>query len=200
MGELRRDADLRAALLRSAAEVAARSGVGAVSIRALARAVGVSHAAHRHHFSSRVGLLTALAAEGHRLLARALEEAAATDFREVGVAYVRFARDHPGHFAVMFTPDVLDPADGELSAARARTFAVLQGGADALSSAGRVDDARAAVVAAWSLVHGFAGLAATGNLAGAGLAPDAGEDALLDLARRATGMLYGSPGGGAGRA
>jgi AcrR family transcriptional regulator len=191
--------DLRTTLLRSAADVVARSGVGEVSIRDLARRAGVSHAAHRHHFSSRIGLLTALAAEGHRLLADALEHAARTSFLEVGVAYVRFARDHPGHFAVMFTPDVLDPADAELAAARARTFAVLQGGVDAMGDQGRIDDARAAVVAGWSLVHGFATLAATGNLAGAGLIGRSDDDQLLDLARHAAGMLYGSPGGGPDR-
>ncbi len=65
----------------------------------------------------------------------------------------------------------------------------------ALAAAGRLDDACAAVVAAWSLVQGLAGLAASGNLAAAGLAPDAGGDALLGLARRTAGMLHGSPGG-----
>jgi AcrR family transcriptional regulator len=186
--------DLRTTLLRSAAEVVARSGVGEVSIRELARAAGVSHAAHRYHFASRTGLLTALAAEGHRMLAEALERAAGESFLEVGVAYVRFAREHPGHFAVMFTPDVLDESDPALTAARSRTFAVLQGGVDSLAAGGRLEDARAAVVAAWSLVHGFATLAATGNLDGAGLTGGADGDALLDLARRAAGMLYGSPG------
>jgi AcrR family transcriptional regulator len=190
------DEDLRTTLLRSAADVVAHSGVGDVSIRQLARQAGVSHAAHRYHFASRTGLLTALAAEGHRLLAEELERAAGASFLEVGVAYVRFAGDHPGHFTVMFTPGVLDTEDAELVAARGRTFAVLQNGVDALAGQGRVEDARAAVVAAWSLVHGLATLAATGNLAGAGLAPESGEDALLDLTRRAAGMLYGSPGGG----
>jgi AcrR family transcriptional regulator len=189
------DANLRTTLLRSAADVVARSGVGKVSIRELARRAGVSHAAHRHHFASRTGLLTALAAEGHRLLAEALEQAARTSFLEVGVAYVRFARDHPGHFTVMFTPDVLDPADAELAAARARTFAVLQSGVETMGEQGRIDDARAAVVAAWSLVHGFATLAATGNLAEAGLTGRSDDDQLLTLARHAAGMLYGSPGG-----
>jgi hypothetical protein len=66
---------------------------------------------------------------------------------------------------------------------------------EALAAQGSVEDARAAVVAAWSLVHGLATLAATGNLSGAGLAPPPGRDALLDLARRAAGMLYGSPAG-----
>jgi AcrR family transcriptional regulator len=186
--------DLRTTLLRSAAEVVAKAGVGEVSIRELARQAGVSHAAHRYHFASRTGLLTALAAEGHHLLADALEDAAGESFLDVGVAYVRFARDHPGHFAVMFTPDVLDPTDTELTIARSRTFAVLQNGVQRLAADGELEDARAAVVAAWSLVHGFAGLAATGNLAGAGLTdPTAGDDP-LDLARRAAGMLYGSPG------
>src|SRR5215207_10757421 len=53
------DRDLRAALLRATAEVVAAEGVDAISIRALARTAGVSHAAHRHHFASRTGLLTA---------------------------------------------------------------------------------------------------------------------------------------------
>jgi AcrR family transcriptional regulator len=187
--------DLRTELLRAAAEVVTEAGVGEVSVRALARAAGVSHAAHRHHFASRTGLLTALAAEGHRMLAAALEKAAAVSFLEVGVAYVGFAHDHPGHFAVMFTPDVLDLQDAELAAARSRTFGVLSAGVEALAAQGSVEDARAAVVAAWSLVHGLATLAATGNLSGAGLAPPPGRDALLDLARRAAGMLYGSPAG-----
>jgi AcrR family transcriptional regulator len=187
---------LRTTLLRAAADVVTESGIGDVSVRALARAAGVSHAAHRHHFSTRTGLLTALAAEGHRMLADAVEEAAARSFLEVGVAYVGFAHDHPGHFAVMFTPHVLDEQDAELAAARARTFAVLTAGVDALAVDGRVEDARAAVVAAWSLVHGLAVLAATGNLSGAGLAPPDGREAVLDLARRAAGMLYGSPNGG----
>ena len=210
--------DLRTELLRAAAEVVARSGVGEVSIRALARDAGVSHAAHRHHFASRTGLLTALAAEGHRLLGAALEEAVPRGFLEVGVAYVGFARDHPGHFQVMFTPDALDRADPELAAARSRSFGVLRSGVDRMAAEGRLSgdasaggraDAEAAVVAGWSLVHGLATLAATGNLTGAGLLPagdgllptgagllPAGDgDALLDLARRAAGMLYGSPAG-----
>jgi AcrR family transcriptional regulator len=189
------DRDLRAALLRATAEVVASSGVDEVSIRALARAAGVSHAAHRHHFASRTGLLTALAAEGHHLLADVLEQAAAKDFLAVGVAYVAFARDHRGHFAVMFSPGLLDEADPALAEARGRSFAVLASGVDAMAEAGRLEDARAAVVAGWSLVHGLATLAITGNLTGAGLADSVDGEALTDLAARAAGMLYGSPSG-----
>jgi AcrR family transcriptional regulator len=189
------DRDLRVALLRATAEVVASSGVDEVSIRALARAAGVSHAAHRHHFASRTGLLTALATEGHHLLADALEQATATDFLAVGVAYVAFARDHPGHFAVMFSPGLLDEDDPALTEARGRSFAVLTSGVDALAPEGRLEDARAAVVAGWSLVHGLAALALTGNLTGAGLADSVDGEALTELAARAAGMLYGSPSG-----
>jgi AcrR family transcriptional regulator len=192
--------DLRTTLLEATARVVAESGVDAVSIRALARDAGVSHAAHRHHFASRTGLLTALAAEGHRLLGAALEAAAATSFLDVGVAYVRFAHEHPGHFAVMFAPGILDESDADLAAARGRTFAVLQAGVDAMAAEGRLDDAQAAVVAAWSLVHGLATLAATGNLTRAGLVGTTDAAALADLAARAAGMLYGSPSGGTSHA
>jgi AcrR family transcriptional regulator len=188
--------DLRAALLTATAEVVATSGVDEVSIRAMARAAGVSHAAHRHHFASRTGLLTALAAEGHHLLADALERAAATDFLAVGIAYVEFAQEHPGHFAVMFSPGLLDEDDPALIEARGRSFAVLTSGVDAMAADGRLADARAAVVAGWSLVHGLATLALTGNLTGAGLADSVDGDALTDLTARAAGMLYGSPTGG----
>lgn len=190
--------DLRTELLRAAADTVATRGVGEVSVRALARSAGVSHAAHRYHFDSRTGLLTALATEGYRMLAADLAEAARGGFLEAGVAYVRFARAHPGHFAVMFAPDLLDPEDADLAEARGRTFAVLTAGVEALAEDGRVDDARAAVVAGWSLVHGVAALAATGALSRAGLAPADDDEALLALARRAAGMLYGSPGGGGG--
>jgi AcrR family transcriptional regulator len=196
----RAERDLRTALLEATARVVAESGIDAVSIRALARDAGVSHAAHRHHFASRTGLLTALAAEGHRLLAAALEAAAATSFLDVGVAYVRFAQEHPGHFTVMFAPGVLDESDAELAAARGRTFAVLQAGVDAIVAEGGLDDAQAAVVAAWSLVHGLASLAATGNLTRAGLVTSTDAAALTDLAARAAGMLYGSPSGGTSHA
>ena len=65
--------DLRAAVLAAAADVIARDGVDQLSLRSLAVELGVSHTAPRHHFGSREGVLTALACEGYKLLAEALE-------------------------------------------------------------------------------------------------------------------------------
>src|SRR5918911_5775186 len=93
--------DLRAVILAESARIVADKGADAVSLRQLAREAGGSHAAPAHHFTDRRGLFTALAAEGFRLLAEALT-AARPRFIDAALAYVRFAIEHSGHYAVMF--------------------------------------------------------------------------------------------------
>src|SRR5215203_2575207 len=93
--------DLKAVILGEAATLVAERGADGISLRELARAAGVSHAAPAHHFTDRRGLFTALATEGYRLLAAALTEAR-PKFVDAARAYVRFALDHPGHYEVMF--------------------------------------------------------------------------------------------------
>lgn len=143
---------LREALIDEAVAAIDERGVDALSLRELARRAGVSHAAPAHHFGDRSGLLTAIAADGFQRLADALE-ASAADFVETGVAYVRFAIDEPGRFAVMFRAELLREDDPALAAARDRAGDVLRVGASAAGG-----DARANALAAWSLVHGFATL------------------------------------------
>ncbi|WP_040720871.1 TetR/AcrR family transcriptional regulator [Nocardia veterana] len=153
--------DLRATLLASAAEQIAAEGVDAISLRALAQRAGVSHAAPAHHFGNRQGLLTALAIRGFELLAEELRGARA-DFREMAVAYIRFARRHPGHFDVMFRHDLLRSDDPELRAARTASGEELRSG---VAELGVPEEARQATeLAAWSLVHGFASLWREGAL------------------------------------
>jgi AcrR family transcriptional regulator len=152
--------DLRAALLRAAVDAIDESGPAELSVRAVARRVGVTHAAATYHFGDKAGLLTAIAAEGHRLLAEELEqtERVRGDFLEVGVAYVRFAVNHQAHFEVMFRRELYRPDDPELRAALAATARSLYG-------TSQVDrDQMAAGVAAWSLVHGIATLWLSGAL------------------------------------
>src|SRR5690554_8214814 len=112
--------NLREGLLDAAAEVIAARGPSGLNLRELARQLGVSHTAPRHHFGDKRGLVTALAATGYELLAERLLEAG-DDFLEMGVAYVRFALECPGHFAVMYQPELVDEADPQLIAARGRT-------------------------------------------------------------------------------
>ena len=192
--------DLRRAVLDRAVQVIADEGPGQLSLRSLASDLGVSHTAPRHHFGSREGVLTAVATEGYELLARRLRETRETGggFLDVGVAYVEFAVAHPAHFEVMFAPKLLDQTDPALAAARERTFAELRGGVQALEAAGLVADPPAAVLAAWSVVHGIATLTLTGNLEASDLPSYLGTGDLAELTRRTAGLLYGSGPGGAG--
>jgi len=179
--------NLRDAILVAAASVIARDGVGALSLRAMATNLGVSHTAFRRHFGDRTGVLNALAVQGHRWLAEELRAAQDGEFLDVGVAYVRFALTHPGHFTVMFRPDLLDNDDAELTAARTEAFAPLSAGVKAMDP----PDPAAARVAGWGLAHGIATLALAGNLAGAlGASESEAGPGAEALARRALALLY----------
>ena len=95
--------DLPAALLRAAGKILEKEGVEALTVRALTRRTGVSHAAPYRHFPDRDSLLAALAAEGFGMLGAAQRAAAAErGLRGMGEAYVRFALAHPQRFRLMF--------------------------------------------------------------------------------------------------
>lgn len=177
--------DLRRALLDAAVSEIVRIGIADLSLRALARATSVSHAAPTHHFGDKRGLLTALAAQGYRWLAAELQ--AVDGFLEVGVAYVRFAAAHPAHFEVMFSPDLLHRDDSELIAARTASRAVLQSGVVRMSAGleGFSPSSESAALAAWSLAHGLATLYLTGNL------PPTAD--LAGLTRAALRQLFSGP-------
>ncbi|WP_370066728.1 TetR/AcrR family transcriptional regulator [Mycobacterium sp. MAA66] len=153
--------DLKAVILRSAAELVAENGADGISLRELARAAGVSHAAPAHHFTDRRGLFTALAAEGFALLAEALRESR-PDFIDAARAYVRFAVEHPGHYRVMFDGSLFDAADRALCAAQEAASVELNAGIGTLTDAQARSDPDGAALAAWSLVHGYAMLRLNG--------------------------------------
>ncbi|AGZ46132.1 TetR/AcrR family transcriptional regulator [Actinoplanes friuliensis] len=176
--------DLRRALLAAAAEAITESGPAALSLRDLARRVGVSHAAPTHHFGDKKGLLTALATEGFERLSAALTEtrAATGSFLELGVAYVRFATTHPAHFQVMWRPDLFHEDDEALQAAQERAGDALYGGVADLpdgwagNGASSVEEAG---LAAWSLAHGFATLWLSGAIPRTTETPDEAARAVL---------------------
>jgi len=183
--------DLPAQLLVRAADLIARNGPEAFSLRAVAAELGVSHTAPRHHFGSREGVFTALAVEGYRELGERLAAAAGLGFDEVGAAYVQFALDHPGHFAVMHAPDLVDGEDPALRTAQARTSQQLLDGVSAHVT-GTEQQVAVGAVAAWSLVHGLATLALSGALRATGLADRAGGD-LHAVAVEAARLLFRPP-------
>ena len=114
--------DLRAALITAADEIIAKKGIEGFSLRAAAQKAGVSPAAPAHHFGGAKGLLTEVAILAYERAGRYIEgagssEDAVADVRAVGLSFVKFAVDHPGHFRLMFRNDLVDRSDPRLAAA-----------------------------------------------------------------------------------
>jgi AcrR family transcriptional regulator len=114
--------NLREALLDRAQQMVRERGVAALSLRELAREVGVSHAAPRRHFADRQALLDALALAGFARLGETLRAAAdgtdgtadvAGSYRAVAHAYVDFAVRDADLLELMFAGKHGD--DGEVN-------------------------------------------------------------------------------------
>lgn len=153
--------DLPRQLLAHASAMAAEADPESITLRELARRTGVSHSAPVHHFGTRQGLLTALAVEGFVGLNDALSKHA-DDLSEMGVAYVTWALAHPGHYAVMWRPHLLDESSDELTDAREHAWTLLSTTVTGEATAGR--EAKADAYAAFAIVHGLASLWLSGAL------------------------------------
>lgn len=157
--------NLRQALVQSALELLEQDGLEALSLRGVARAVGVSRAAPYSHFRDRRGLLAAVAAHGFRQLQARLRASTkpsagpADRLARVGEAYVAFAMEQPALYRLMFSAE-LGGADAseELKAAGDAAYGELDAalGASADEPSRSPSQAQAVRTAAWSLVHGLA--------------------------------------------
>ncbi|MET9689537.1 WHG domain-containing protein [Streptomyces sp. NPDC006514] len=159
--------NLREALLARAEDVLATSGADSLSLRALARDLGVSHAAPGRHFRDRQALLDALAVGGFtRLNARlrdAVGEPAPVTHRlaRMGRAYIDFAVAHAPLLSLMFTAKRADHSSAELRELGHQSLDIAAGLLSLAQQEGVVragDPARLAQVA-FSVVHGLAALA-----------------------------------------
>jgi AcrR family transcriptional regulator len=123
--------NLRAALLEQAELTVREQGAQALSLRELARAVGVSHGAPRRHFPDRQALLDALAESGFARLGAELRraaDAAGEDFEArmlaIAAAYVRFATEDAALLELMFAGKHREES-GALHEAADRAFSVV---------------------------------------------------------------------------
>jgi AcrR family transcriptional regulator len=158
--------DLHEALLQAAERVLERDGLAGLTLRAVAREAGVSHAAPTHHFGDLSGLLSELAAIGFRMFNAAMVEAGNSETLPLmkalarAKAYVAYALAHPGMYGLMFRTERLDMSRPSLHEAANASFAGLAGSIGAqrqeqISQAALSLDQAAAIARAWSLVHGF---------------------------------------------
>ncbi len=165
--------DLSRSLLQEALRTIEKGGVGALTMRAVGKKLGVSRTALYRHFADKAALLAAVATEGFRTLRLRTRDAweshggGREGLEAMGEAYVRFAVEHPSHYRVMFGGYVRDAApDSDLAAEGAGAFQVL---VDALVSQQqqglvRNDNPLALAQYIWANVHGIAMLAIDGQL------------------------------------
>jgi len=170
--------DLRRALVDAAWTLVAEHGVSGLTLREVARKVGVTHAAPYHHFPTRTALLDALACEAFRALdavnvaALARSEEPGERMFLLGCSYVDFAREHPEQLQVMFRrrnegPDGEGASTEELQQVGDAAFGHLFHAVVACQAAGvaPAGDPFELALGAWSLVHGFSKLWVEGPLA-----------------------------------
>ncbi len=191
--------DLHDALLGAAERVLERDGLAGLTLRAVAREAGVSHAAPTHHFGDLTGLLSELAAIGFRRFNAAMIAARNSETHPLlkglanAKAYVGYAQAHPGMYGLMFRTERLDMSRPSLHEAATASFeglasAVGAGRHEKLSGEELTLDQAAAISRAWSLVHGFTMLLLDGRLQDILRRLPAGTevDQLLDAMLRST--------------
>jgi len=196
---------LRDALLQAAERVLERDGLAGLTLRAVAREAGVSHAAPTHHFGDLTGLVSELAAIGFRQFNVAMAAAATLGMTLMeramarAKAYVAYAQAHPGMYGLMFRTERLDMTRPSLHEAAEASFAGLAGAIAAnrqeqISEGALTLDQAAAIARAWSTVHGFTMLLLDGRLSDILRRSPKGTDVetLLDAMLKAT---VGKPAG-----
>jgi AcrR family transcriptional regulator len=145
--------DLRNSLREAARAILEEEGLAALSLRAVARRAGVSHAAPYRHYSNHEALLVELAVEGFDELRREIAAAASgpglEDERisEIGAAYMRFVARRPALARLMFGPQ-LPNRD---------SFPDIGNAADSVGTEiGAALNDTALGLAVWAAVHGLA--------------------------------------------
>jgi len=145
--------DLRNSLREAARAILEEEGLAALSLRAVARRAGVSHAAPYRHYSNHESLLVELAIEGFDELRAEIAAAASgpelEDERisEIGAAYMRFVARRPALARLMFGPQ-LPNRD---------SFPSLGVAADSVGTEiGTALNDTALGLAVWAAVHGLA--------------------------------------------
>ncbi len=166
--------DLRQALIEAGAQLIEKKGVSSISLRAVAKHAGVSHTAPYRHFKDKNALLAGISGIGFAQLARSLQQSVEKypddpreQLIESGVAYIQLALKFRQMHNLMFGGVINKAAmDDDLAFSADTAFLglvqIIKNGQQAgIYIQG---DADVLALTAWSVVHGYAMLASTGQL------------------------------------
>ena len=182
---------LRPALVEAAIILLETQGAEHISLRGIARAVGVSQAAPYSHFKDKDALLAAVAEIGFQRLALHMadtatgERSARARLTKLVSGYLDFAKTHPALFHLMFAPEFGDTKKyPTLAMSAGKSYALFSSTLTTRKNSNT--DARFLSVALWSMCQGMATL-----LFDRGLTPQQiGADSIDDVVQK-TLSLFG---------
>ncbi len=160
--------NLRQTLLEVARELTVEVGIDGITLREVARRAGVSHAAPYNHFADKAALIEALTVSAFEELGNALRLAVAQNtnplaaLEEIGVAYVRFAYQHPSEFRFIFRTELRPNSESASNQAGERAYGVLLEAIKNAKSELSHTNLELLALTAWSTSHGLATLVVNG--------------------------------------
>jgi AcrR family transcriptional regulator len=177
--KLQKPKDLREACVTEALAIIGEAGVERLSIREVARRLGVSHQAPYKHFASSEHLLAELVRRTYAAFADHLEnrprgDSPGDDMECMGRAYFRFAMDQPLKYRLLFGTPLPDPSQHPAMMEEARkAFTVLLAGVAKMRGGGPLGlgdrELQLDAMFVWSVVHGMASIMQTAALHQLGL-------------------------------
>ena len=153
--------NLKEALHDAALSLLDADGVSAVTIRAVAREVGVSHAAPVNHYKDLRSLLTAIAVEQFQTILADIEKqlgksglGSAERIEAIPEAMLNYGLKHPNRYQLLWRRDLIDYADPVIVEVTDRIYDWL---CDEIQQAIPESefDRDTVAIALWSMVHGY---------------------------------------------
>jgi len=184
-------AAFRAKAAAAATKLFAEQGYEAVTMRALAEALGVSAMTPYRYVAGKEELFALVRTEAFRRFADRLEQALVRGrepmarLRRLKQAYVEFALAEPDAYRIMFELRQPDPSHAELAAQSRRAFGALHRTvAEAVAAGALAGDPLTLAHLLWASTHGLVSLHLAGKLAGRTIAELAAEDHELPTRRK----------------